>query len=156
MKDRHKNGKLQRGFTMIETILTLAIFSMLQMSLIQSMHFGLDYYHQLTNDKGDDWANFILQVDREIRCAQIRRVTPQSMMYQVEELGEVTIEFYRNQKGGMLRRRVRGSGHQPLLMQVQQVQMVKCAPNSVHIACRFENGKQHQFAFYSLMNRREE
>lgn len=145
------SNRMRTGFTMIEMVLTLAIFSLLQIGLVQAMNFGIDYYEQLTQETDDDWANFILQVDREIRQATIKKINSHSVIYHVEGIGDVVIEYYHNQHGGMLRRRVRYSGHQPLLTHIESVKMTPESSNSFKMICDFHNGKQKQFVFYILL-----
>ncbi|MDO4670613.1 MAG: competence type IV pilus minor pilin ComGF [Aerococcus sp.] len=141
-------GENKQGFTLIETIIALGLFVLLQLTLNQMVIAGSHYYHQLASGRLDDWGGFVLQVQRETRVGHLIKSSARTFTFQMPNGEDVTYEFYQNAQSGMVRRRVDYTGHQPVLMGVEQCLFHPEGEQALTVSCVFDNDLQQQFTFH--------
>lgn len=135
----------RRGFTLLETVIALGIFVLLQLILTQVVSAGGRYYHQLATGRLDDWGGFVLQLQRESRMGTLKTSDARTFTFEQPNGEPITYEFYRNKQSGMVRRRVNDEGHQPILMGVEQFTIQQPMPNALALTCLFDNDLKQTF-----------
>lgn len=137
---------------MIEVVIALGIFVLLQLTLAQVVSAGGRYYHELSTGRLDDWGGFVLQLQRETRMGTLKKSTNRSFVVEQPNGDWVTYEFYQNKKVGMIRRRVNHEGHQPALIGVERCTIQQESPRLLTVNCHFDNQLEQSFTFQFQMN----
>lgn len=141
----HKN---KRGFTLLEAILALLLFASIQSLLMTTLHLETNYYQQVKEVYADDWGVFLMQLQREARNGRLIAVSRTSLKFKNQKERHISYEFYKNTNSRIIRKLVRGLGHQPYLMDVRRVIFTFQSPNIVHIDLTFINEEKHQATIY--------
>ncbi|WP_165786628.1 competence type IV pilus minor pilin ComGF [Heyndrickxia camelliae] len=137
--------KNEKGFTLVESIITLMI-AVVILSIIPLVMKGVNQInHSLSTEDSYEWNIFLMQLRRELRNCNEASRTGNKLILQVN--GEkVSYEPF----GLLLRRRVNDTGHEVVL---QKVRRVEFAINNNHItlSVQFTNNKQvmAEFTFFN-------
>lgn len=139
-----------RGFTLIEMLLSLAVFLIIVFFIVSTIpHLR---FHQIgdTTAAEMEWNLFLQQAKMEVREALAIRISDNKLFFlkETKENGKVVFEWIRyEQYNDVLRRRVDGSGHEILLYGVISFQ---CTPvnKGVHLTVFHENGYTYKTTIY--------
>src|SRR5699024_3135026 len=135
----------EKGYTLIESILHLAIVSLLFFMTVAFLEWYAEVNRQIKDINEASWQQFSVDFQREIR--QVQMVYPQSYHDQINFLtdrGRITIDY----RSGVLRKRIDGAGHIPLLTNLKRHQL-KVEDEYVTVSVTFSNGleKEGKFIF---------
>lgn len=112
LKNSKKNVLLQneRGFTMVEMLLSVMLFLMIASMLPLGIKIILDHRVAESLEMRMEWEVFSSQIKREIRSAQQMTVQPDKLLMKVDD----QIILYEKYASSM-RRRVNYQGHEILV-----------------------------------------
>jgi competence protein ComGF len=138
----------ERGYTLLNLLLSLFIYSIIISSLTTILHFLLsDSQHQ--NDlKPFEWELFIIQLHREMKEAENITVTESALSYTNKQGQLVNINRYQN----LIRRQIGGQGHEIFLLKVQSVSFTQ-EGSGVRIHAVSEAGKDYSHMFRTFKDR---
>lgn len=140
------------AFTLIEAVLALALFFMIQSLFVLVVEVEINHYQAVKDIQQDDWGVFLMQLQREARHSRLNWATGTRLNYQLASGQRIQMEYYSNRESSMIRRLVSGRGHQPYLMGVEWVNFTMINPHQVRVTCRLADQKEYQ----SLISFREE
>ncbi|WP_213368560.1 competence type IV pilus minor pilin ComGF [Mesobacillus boroniphilus] len=146
LRNNTKNVLLQseRGFTMVEMLLSVLLFLMITSMLPLGMKIILDHRVVDTAVRKMEWEVFSSQVKKEIRSAQQLTVQPDKLLMKVD--GQfILYEKY----ASSMRRRVNYQGHEILMQNLSSFGFGKIA-DGVEIKAKDVQGidysvRAHQF-----------
>lgn len=106
------------------------------------------------DDRQIEWHLFLNQMEKDIRGTEFLNVTEKRLTvvkFNVSKDASERITYERF--GSMIRRRVGGDGHQPMLTQVSMSEFILLTKNKVKLTVTFDNGEK--FTAYVKVNRDE-
>lgn len=133
-----------KGFTLWETTCALFLFVLLQLLLLLLVRGQINYGNQLNQEYLDDWGSFAISLAREAQSAKLISCETQDLIIEDQEGRRLTYEYYENKDSQMIRKKVHGQGHQPMLMHVKHWQLLRINPHTVKLKALLNNGEKHQ------------
>ena len=144
MKSYLKND----GFTLVEILFALGLFSLLSVYMTAALSNITDWHiRDASSDSKMEWNIFIRQLEREFQRTKDFSVPKSNILLLDKKEEEVTYEVYNN----LVRRRVNGAGHEPVLQNIKNFHLKK-EHNLLTISVLLTNGDQyekHLFKRYS-------
>ncbi|ORE69754.1 hypothetical protein B6C83_06850 [Aerococcus urinae] len=132
------------AFTLIEAVLALALFFMIQSLFVLVVEVEINHYQAVKEIQQDDWGVFLMQLQREARHSRLNWATGTRLNYQLASGQRIQMEYYSNRESSMIRRLVSGRGHQPYLMGVEWVNFTMVNSHQVRVNCRLADQKEYQ------------
>lgn len=102
------------------------------------------YGERLATEYNDDWASFAIQLSREAKSAQFISENGRTFTLKDNTNRYITYEFYSNSDSQMIRKRVQGLGHQPMLMNVAYWEIESLSDQALKIKVNLTNGDSHE------------
>lgn len=110
------------GFTMVEMLFALGLFSLLSVFMTGALASVTDWHIEDVNTNSRmEWNIFIRQLEREIQKSKDLEVPESNVLLLNKEGEEITYETYNN----MVRRRVNGAGHEMVLQNIKSIHLKK-------------------------------
>lgn len=134
-----------KGFTLLESLMSLFItsLSIFLISLSIQQVNELMAFPQM--DGQYEWHLFLHQVENDRLGGPILEVNPKSFAFMAETssgIQKTWYEFFRNQKGGQIRRRPRSGGHMPMLIGLKEARVEEFEAYFIlHVT--FESGESY-------------
>lgn len=136
-----KKIKNQEGFTLLEILISLSItslcFLLLSIGVVQIKELN----HTIKTDKQIEWHLFLNQLDHYLIDSRFTSNT--STILRVEERVDGQLQDVRYQKSGTKFIRRLNGGNQPLLMDIQTINITK-HKDSILIKGIFDNGETYK------------
>lgn len=140
-----------KGFTLIEALISLFVVS-LTLFLLNSLVLNIQTFVPKTNHpKQVEWHIFLHQLPDEIEGYGLEYAGGRELVFRSEQ-GAIVYIYLRN---GRVIRQVNYEGHQPLLMDVKNIDYEVCGENQVSIDVEFLTGEQYS-AVLSVNTTKEE
>ena len=128
------------GFTLIEMLFALGVFSLLMMFMTSVLANTTEWHlHDRNSHMRMEWNIFIRQLDLEIQTTGDFSVPKNDVLLLKNEDEHITYEIYNN----MVRRRVDGTGHEVVLQDIKRFQVSK-ENEMLTIVVMFVNGDQYE------------
>lgn len=134
----------RKGFSLLEALLALSVFALLQATFTQIVALELEFHQYLNQQYDDDWAIFSLKMDRMAQTSRLKRVRSQSLETIDAQGDNISFSFYKNDASRMIRRLKNFAGHQPVLMQVQTYRVTEISPQAVRLQVEMTNGEHYE------------
>lgn len=141
----------EEGFTLLEVLFTLTLISLCVFLFSMAISQTKTVRANVKDDRQIEWHLFLSQMENDIRGTEFsnlneRRLTV--LKFNVEKNTSERISYERF--GSMIRRRVGGDGHQPMLTQVSTSEFILLTKNNVKLTVTFDNGEK--FTAYVKVN----
>ncbi|AMB98865.1 hypothetical protein AWM75_02150 [Aerococcus urinaehominis] len=131
----------KRAFTLIECIFALAVFAIIQLSLGQTLQGQINFNQSLSQNYLADYALFEAQVIAASQTAYLTGAGPHVLSFKTTDQELISFEHYQNVNSQMIRRRKKGQGHHPVLMQVANFSVQQLSPHAVMMTTEMTNGE---------------
>jgi competence protein ComGF len=140
---KYVSGRLdERGFTLIEALLSFSLFCMISLSIPLMMMGFSTIKHDMVPPRYYEWNLFHESVRNELRKADAIEIMPQYISFLVD--GEKILYEKYNQS---IRRRVNNRGHEIVLQAVVQFTFTSIH-QGMHLDLEFEGGEKVEGDFY--------
>lgn len=142
------------GFTLLEVLFTLTLISLCVFLFSMAISQIKTVRANVKDDRQIEWHLFLNQMENDIRGTEFLNVTEKRLTvvkFNVSKDASERITYERF--GSMIRRRVGGDGHQPMLTQVSTSEFTLLTKNKVKLTVTFDNGEK--FTAYVKVNRDE-
>lgn len=126
--------KNNEGYTLLEMLIALSIYLFIATFLVKAMPL-LKHYLFSDHDRQMEWEVFLNQAKMEIRSSETLWIE-KGKVYLLNDGRTIQYEQY----GTMIRRRVNGEGHEPLLLNVKDVAFIVDG-KWLEIRAQFSTGK---------------
>ncbi|KIP22201.1 Competence protein ComGF [Anoxybacillus ayderensis] len=113
--------RTERGFTLIEVLMSLTAFLIILSLLATAFHLSLNYTAKRGNFHYFEWLVFIQQAKMELRESKDVRIYGTTIQFDKWTGERVTYEKY----GTIIRRRVNATGHEIMLQSIQHISYEK-------------------------------
>lgn len=138
----------ERGYTLLNLLLSFLIYSIIISSLTMILHFLLANSQQPNDLKPYEWELFVIQLHREMKESRNITVTESALSFTNKQGQLVNINRYQN----LIRRQIGGQGHEIFLLKVQSVSF-KQESSGVRIHVVSEAGKDYSHMFRTFKDR---
>lgn len=130
------------GFTMVEMLISLVIFMMLSILVIQIFLTVRENFAKKNQLHLKEWETFSIQLKNEIKNSKDQSVSD-NKLYLITRGSFVTIEQYKN----IVRRQVDGMGHEIMLQNIADFQ-VKLEADYITVQVIDDEGNQYTRKFH--------
>ncbi|WP_244668179.1 competence type IV pilus minor pilin ComGF [Bacillus sp. NTK074B] len=134
--------KDERGFTMVEALLSFSVFCMISFSLPLMMKAVTMIKNDLVPPHYYEWNLFNESVRNELKNAKSIEIAPQHISFVID--GETILYETYNQS---IRRRVNNRGHEIVLQAVDQATFTSIR-GGMHLDLEFEGGEKVEGDFF--------
>ncbi|MFT9600216.1 competence type IV pilus minor pilin ComGF [Mesobacillus sp.] len=134
----------ERGFTMVEMLLSVLLFLLIASMLPLGMKIILNYHAADTAVRKMEWEVFSSQVKKEVRSAQQLTVQPDKLLMKID--GQFILY---DKYASSMRRRVNYQGHEILVQNLSSFSFGKIA-DGVEIKAKDVQGKDYSVRIHQF------